>query len=239
MADAWPGPAGPPQRDPPGARRRSAPAGKARGRSPLSWIIPALLIVAAVLGTALILSTSRSRPPLANVTLDSRGGPNLPPAIPAPVVQPDGSASPSTAPALSRAAREEAAAAPHPMPEQLRAAREIAETRREQEVARVAPAPPAPPAPPTPAYAPRLAPPGRVVQLGAYDSAREAEKKAQLFRARYGDLLAALPKAVLPSRAAGAKRFYYRVQFIAPNQAYAEVTCQRLRAARQSCIVLY
>lgn len=89
------------------------------------------------------------------------------------------------------------------------------------------------------AYAPRIGPSGRVVQLGAYNSARDAEAAAQLFRYKYRGLLATLPKAVLPFRPKGTRRMFYRVQFVTPSQAYAEVTCQRLRAAAKTCIVLY
>ena len=93
--------------------------------------------------------------------------------------------------------------------------------------------------PPRVAYAPRVGPSGRVVQLGAYNSARDAEAAAQLFRYKYRGLLATLPKAVLPFRPKGTRRMFYRVQFVTPSQAYAEVTCQRLRAAAKTCIVLY
>lgn len=90
-----------------------------------------------------------------------------------------------------------------------------------------------------PAYSPKLAPSGRVVQLGAYHSVREAEAAAELFRYKYRGLLASLPKAVLPFRPNGARRKFYRVQFVTPSQAYSEVTCQRLRAAAKTCIVVY
>ena len=90
-----------------------------------------------------------------------------------------------------------------------------------------------------PAYSPKLAPSGRVVQLGAYHSAREAEAAAQRFRYKYRGLLTALPKAVLPFRPKGTQKMFYRVQFITPSQAYSEVTCQRLRAAAKTCIVVY
>jgi hypothetical protein len=93
--------------------------------------------------------------------------------------------------------------------------------------------------PPRVAFAPRVGPSGRVVQLGAYNSARDAEAAAQLFRYKYRGLLATLPKAVLPFRPKGTRRMFYRVQFVTPSQAYSEVTCQRLRAAAKTCIVLY
>ena len=98
---------------------------------------------------------------------------------------------------------------------------------------------PAKAAPPRVAFAPRVGPSGRVVQLGAYNSARDAEAAAQLFRYKYRGLLATLPKAVLPFRPKGTRKMFYRVQFVTPSQAYAEVTCQRLRAAAKTCIVLY
>lgn len=154
-----------------------------------------------------------------------------------------------TAPALSRVAREReeaksvtsaanaTPAAPHPMPEQLAAASRIAATRRaereREDLARVADAPVRSGAPA------RLAPPGRAVQLGVYDSAQQARAAAKRFRYRYRGLLASLPDAVLPYRPAGSPRAGYRVQFVVPSQAYAEITCQRLRAAQKACVVIY
>jgi hypothetical protein len=157
---------------------------------------------------------------------------------------------PATAPALSRFAQERAEAAasststrtsrsagqaPHPMPEQLRAARRIAEERRiernREEQARVARA--------TTPQPRRLAPSGRVVQLGVYDNAQAARSATNRFRYRYRGLLATLPAAVVPFRPPGARQAVYRVQFVVPNQAYAEITCQRLRAAQKACTVIY
>ena len=88
-------------------------------------------------------------------------------------------------------------------------------------------------------YSPRVGLPGRVVQLGAYNSVRDAEAAAVKFRYKYRGLLEALPKAVLPFRLKGSRKMFYRVQFVTPSQAYAEVTCQRLRAAKKTCIVVY
>ena len=88
-------------------------------------------------------------------------------------------------------------------------------------------------------FTPRLAPPGRVVQLGAYGTMEQAEAAAVVFRFRYRGLLQSLPQAVIPFRPPGSAKLFYRVQFIVPSQAYAEVTCQRLRAAAKSCIVVY
>lgn len=121
---------------------------------------------------------------------------------------------------------------PHPMPEQLRAARRIAEVRAEErrrEASAAALA--ARPAP--------LAPPGRVIQLGTYASKDDATKAADTFRYRYRGLLQSLPQGIVAYRPAGATQPFYRVQFVMPSQAYAEVTCQRLRAANKKCTVIY
>lgn len=149
-----------------------------------------------------------------------------------------------TAPALSRFAREEAAAAvdqaapPAPRPAQLIAARRIADNRREElrreEVASLA----AERAKLRP-IAPRLAPPGRVVFLGTFATKQQGEAAAKRYRFRYRGLLATLPKAVTPFKPTGTAPIVYRVQFVVPNQAYAEITCQRLRAAGKSCTVIY
>ena len=220
---------------------RAAASAKQRRMSPWPF---ALIAVFAVAVAGLLLDRAIAPPPPPEIaTLPEARPMVLPVPQPAPASPPlapalrhgTGDAT-GAAPALSRAAREEAAAAPHPMPEQLRAARQIAETRR-IEVAREQRE--LPPPPPTPALAPRLAPSGHVIQLGAYDSAREAEAAAKLFRFRYRGLLATLPKAVSPSKAAGSEKYYFRLQFIAPAQANAEIICQRLRVVRQKCIVIY
>ena len=200
------------------------------------WIVGLLALALAVVAALLFVrETGGSKQP-----------PPVPPTVPAlrpaaPVPQPaaassDSPIAPERAPALARAEQEEAAA-PHPMPEQLLAAGQIARAQQvrlhREEAQRMASAVS------RPAYSPRVAQAGQAVQLGAYGTAEDAEAKAQLFRYRYRGLLAALPKAVLPFRPKGSPRFFYRVQFIAPNQAHAEVVCQRLRAAGKSCIVVY
>ena len=154
-----------------------------------------------------------------------------------------------TAPALTRAARErdaQMAEVPHPQPAQLIAAQQIAKARREElrredaaraavererqaaiERARLQP------------IVPSLAPSGRVIQLGVFASQGAGEVAARTYRFRYRGLLSTLPKAVTPYRPVGAQRTVYRVQYVVPNQAYAEIVCQRLRAAGKSCTVIY
>jgi hypothetical protein len=222
------------------------PAQRQPGGAGMRWFI-ALLILALVSAGAFVLgrgsdNLSPTPPPLAV---------SLPPAQPAPhpfatpiasqTVEPVG----KTPPALARAAEAprpvtkavrvaSAGASPSPglhlSDEQIRAVRKIAREARVQVHRGEAP---------RAAYSPTIAPSGRVVQLGAYHSVREAEAAAQLFRYKYRGLLETLPKAVLPFRPKGARKTIYRVQFVTPSQAYSEVTCQRLRAAAKTCIVVY
>ncbi len=222
----------------------AAPAARQAGASGMRWFV-SLLILALVSAGAFVLGRGSeqapSRPPVAV---------SLPPAQPAaPVTAPVAVANPtppsaSTPPALARVAREPRPEAKvvrvispttpsgglHLSTDQIRAVRKIVREAQvnvhRRETLRLA-------------YAPKLAPPGRVVQLGAYHNAAEAEAAAQLFRYKYRGLLEALPKAVLPFRPKGTRKMFYRVQFVTPSQAYAEVTCQRLRAAAKTCIVVY
>ncbi|MEO5641273.1 MAG: hypothetical protein ABIQ98_05850 [Sphingomicrobium sp.] len=215
------------------------PAARASG-SGLIW--PVALMVAALIAVgAYVLGRGSQRPVASPVTTPSP----LPPARPAPMPVAASPLPAQTAPALARADAEEPRRAPvrqqrsvraeatglHLRSEQVRAIKRIAEAGRVA-VHRGS-------APPRTAYSPRIAASGRVVQLGAYRTVREAEAAAQLFRYKYRGLLATLPKAVLPFRPKGTRRMFYRVQFVVPSQAYAEVTCQRLRAAAKTCIVVY
>lgn len=204
----------------------------ARTRWLVSIVIVALIGVAAFLlgrkGEVTLIPTPAQ--PLATTPL-APADPARPEVAPAPAQE--------TAPALARADAEsargtrESRAVLHLRPEQVRAVRRIASAARVQvhhnTVPKVV----------RQAYSPRVGPPGRVVQLGAYNSVADAEAAAQKFRYKYRGLLAAVPKAVMPFRPKNSRRMFYRVQFIVPSQAYAEVTCQRLRAAAKSCIVVY
>jgi hypothetical protein len=218
------------------------------GGSSMRWFV-SLLILALVSAGAFVLGRGSGQTPLRPPVAVS-----LPSAQPAPQTAPVAATTPTppaakTPPALARAAEEPrpttkvvrviASARPssglHLSNEQIRAVRRIVKEAQVNvhrgDLPRVATA--------KSAYSPTVAQSGRVVQLGAYQSVHEAEAAAQLFRYKYRGLLEALPKAVLPFRPKATRKLFYRVQFITPSQAYSEVTCQRLRAAAKTCIVVY
>ena len=216
-------------------------------RSAMPWIM-ALLAISLVAVAAFLLGrgTGPQVAPLPARPLPMATATERPPATVPPSAVPndaDGT-NPGEAPALARAAQENDQIAPvGPKAEQLSAATEIAANRRreaalqealEREAAALRPPPP-PPLPPFP----RFGPPGQVIQLGTYLTAAQAEAAATRFRERYRGLLSTLPTSVSPFRARGAKQSIYRVQFLTPSQAYSEIVCQRLRAAKKSCIVIY
>jgi hypothetical protein len=224
----------------------ATPATRQPGSSGMRWFF-SLLILALVSAGAFVLGlgsdTSSPTPPPVAVSLPPARPATPPIAVPvaSPAVEPVG----KTPPALARAAEEPRAASRairiiavparpngglHLSNDQIRAVRKI--VREAQVDIHRGETPPV-------AFSPKVAPSGRVVQLGAYQSIREAEAAAQLFRYKYRGLLASLPKAVLPFRPKGARKMFYRVQFVTPSQAYSEVTCQRLRAAAKTCIVVY
>jgi len=209
--------------------------------SGIRWIA-GLLIVALVAAGAFFLGRKSDEPRAPVVTRPLATTPLAPARPTRPAIAAAPPAEQQTAPALARADAESARSvrrtAPtgpilHLRPEQLRDVRRIArEARVRVHRNRVPPKARV-------AYSPRAGAPGRVVQLGAYRTAADAEAAAQKFRYKYRGLLAAVPKAVLPFRPKNSRRMFYRVQFVVPSQAYAEVTCQRLRAAAKTCIVVY
>ncbi|MEO6247823.1 MAG: SPOR domain-containing protein [Sphingomicrobium sp.] len=205
-------------------------------RPGLRWL--AVLVIGVLIAAGAFLLGRKSEViPVATVEAPLASTPLAParPAAPLPLTSPAPATSP---PALARAEAATSrgrAAEPvlHLRAEQVRAVRSIARQ------AKIAVHRNSVPHAVRQAYSPRIAAPGRVVQLGAYRSVAEAEDAAQRFRYKYRGLLAPLPKAVLPFRPKNARRMFYRVQFVTPSQAYAEVTCQRLRAAAKTCIVVY
>jgi hypothetical protein len=77
---------------------------------------------------------------------------------------------------------------------------------------------------------------GRMVRVGAYSSI-EAGKKAWSRLAELSPAIKQLPAVVtdLPSKSG---RVYYWLQIGTTSQAHSEVLCQRMRAIRQSCVVV-
>ena len=229
---------------PPSATASVATHGDGSG---MRWFV-SLLILALVSAGAFVLGRGSEQAPTPVAVSLPPAQPVAPPAAPVLATAPASASVGKTPPALARAAevpppvsklvRVVPPAAPntglHLRTDQIRAVRKIVREAQVNvhrgEPARVAM---------RPAYSPKIAPSGRVVQLGAYHSVREAEAAARLFRYKYRGLLAPLPKAVLPFRPKGTRKMFYRVQFVTPSQAYAEVTCQRLRAAAKTCIVVY
>ena len=76
------------------------------------------------------------------------------------------------------------------------------------------------------------------VQLGAVWDARQALWAEQFFRYRYRGLLANLPQQIVRTRLGRSQRFYYRIQFLPPSKLYADITCRRIRATGQWCVVV-
>jgi hypothetical protein len=77
---------------------------------------------------------------------------------------------------------------------------------------------------------------GRMVRVGAYSSL-DAGKKAWSRLALLSPAIKQLPAVVtdLPSKSG---RVYYWLQIGTTSQAHSEVLCQRMRAIRQSCVVV-
>lgn len=80
-------------------------------------------------------------------------------------------------------------------------------------------------------------PKGRVIQLGAYSTQRQADAAYRTLVWRY-PYLKTKPKVVAPTRPVGGWR-YYRLRLGTETQAQSLVICQQLQAKGQSCIVIY
>ena len=83
----------------------------------------------------------------------------------------------------------------------------------------------------------RVGPRGRMVQLGAYSTVRQADSAYRSIVWRY-PYLAKKPKLVVTTPPVGGHQ-YYRLQLGTDSQAQSLVICQYLQARGQSCIVLY
>jgi hypothetical protein len=83
----------------------------------------------------------------------------------------------------------------------------------------------------------RVGPRGRLVQLGAYSTVRQADSAYRSIVWRY-PYLAKKPKLVVTTPPVGGHQ-YYRLQLGTASQAQSVVICQYLQTRGQSCIVLY
>lgn len=99
--------------------------------------------------------------------------------------------------------------------------------------------PPLEPVPPPVARQPTIpfTPRGRIIQLGAYSTQRQADAahRSLVFRYPY---LANKPKVISPTQPVGGWR-YYRLRLGTETQAQSLVICQYLQSRGQSCIVIY
>ena len=80
-------------------------------------------------------------------------------------------------------------------------------------------------------------PKGRVIQLGAYSTQKQADAAYRTLIWRY-PYLKTKPKVVSPTPLVGGWR-YYRLRLGTATQAQSAVICQRLQRRGQSCIVIY
>lgn len=80
------------------------------------------------------------------------------------------------------------------------------------------------------------APRGRVIQLGAYNSAGQAYN-AWRGTVRDYPYLGTLPRKITPIRVGPNRRRYYRLQVATPSPRHAEPICRVVRATRRACIV--
>jgi len=82
---------------------------------------------------------------------------------------------------------------------------------------------------------------GRIIQTGAYPSRSEAELAWQAMVKKW-PYLATKPRLISPLEVRssdGRATQMYRVQMATASQAQSVVICQRLTAAKQSCVVVY
>ena len=81
-----------------------------------------------------------------------------------------------------------------------------------------------------------VAPRGRVIQLGAYNSAGQAYN-AWRGTVRDYPYLGTLPRRITPIRIGPDRKRYYRLQVATPSPRHAEPVCRVVRATRRACIV--
>lgn len=81
-----------------------------------------------------------------------------------------------------------------------------------------------------------VAPRGRVIQLGAFNSAGQADV-AWRSTVRDYTYLGTLPRKITPVRIGPRRKLYYRLQVATPSPRHAVLICRVVRATRRACIV--
>ncbi|RST31812.1 hypothetical protein HMF7854_13925 [Sphingomonas ginkgonis] len=184
-------------------------------------------------------SAERQTPPSATIPLEPVSiapAPELVPAPlnPAPVTQgspPLAQPPAATHPATQRPSRSPAHAATLTRPDTSRPAFDDAVEEQQQ----VPPPSASVPLYPIPL---RAGPSGRAIQFGVYLTAEQADQSWRSILARW-PYLGSKPKIVLPNTPEVGKRILWRLQLRTDSQAQSLVICQRLRAAGQTCMVVY
>ena len=145
----------------------------------------------------------------------------------------------ATAPAAGSQARPERIAKTRPASVKARSAlRRVAQPKRAaQRVARphkvaVVRRPISWPPPPS------AGPSGRVIQLGAFYTPRQADRAWRAYIQRF-PYLATRPKVVVPTPPRKGKRRLYRLQLGTVSQPQSVGLCEYLRAHRGKCVVVY
>lgn len=221
---------------------------KRRGSTLVAWGAAAVVLV----GAAGFWFGARS------VEQQSVPAPRPAPAttVPLPQAQPGENASvrmpsqhevtPAPAPQVRPAPQREVRIAPPPRHAQALEAEKVAPAEQagnDKPAAATAPAAPAASAAAQPFVMPKPWNPrvfsgaaGRVVQVGAFGSVRQA-KRGWWFMVRAYPAMAHLPAVVRPTRNSKG-RVFYRFQVGTTSQAHSEVLCQRMETIRLSCAVV-
>lgn len=85
---------------------------------------------------------------------------------------------------------------------------------------------------------PSAGPSGRVIQLGAFYTPRQADRAWRAYIKRF-PYLATRPKVVVPTPPRKGKRRLYRLQLGTVSQPQSVGLCEYLRAHRGNCVVVY
>ncbi len=85
---------------------------------------------------------------------------------------------------------------------------------------------------------PKAGPSGQVIQLGAFDSPRQADDAWEGLIARFPNF-AKLPKVVVPTPPRKGRPRFYRLQLGTPSPAQSIALCDFIRGSGRLCMVVY